>query len=308
MIVTGEVVLESVFAAPGDVCEDNAGRVSPEAVSATGFPVRRVSSVPLFELAMKSVDALLADASAKKLAIGGVVAATYSQERRFPPLAVRIASAAGLSSDIPAVDLQMACSAYPYAIYTAGALAAGLGKPVLAVDGDVQSRLVGADDAANAMVMGDAASATLVLPSGRKDAHSCFEFMSQYDEALSCGESGPVFMDGFKVFAFVASKVKPMLERFISGCGAFDRFVPHQANMYMLRRLAKGLGVEDKMLASGERFGNVGSASVPLTIADEAERTDMSGFALLLAGFGAGFSAAAAKVGLSGSFTGKLIV
>jgi 3-oxoacyl-[acyl-carrier-protein] synthase-3 len=115
-------------------------------------------------------------------------------------------------------------------------------------------------------------------------------------------------MDGFKVFSFVAAKVKPMLAQFIAESGPFDRFVPHQANMYMLRQLAKGLGVESKMLLSGEEYGNVGSASIPLTLAAAAAKEDLRSKRVLLAGFGAGFSAAAAAVSLSDTFSAKVLV
>ena len=307
MIRTRQITLEGVFASPGDICEENAGRVSPEAVASTGFRFRRVSSVPVFELAMKAVSAAKEDAEKKGLEIGAVVAATFSSGDRFPALSVRIASAAGLKTDIPAFDMQMACSAYPYAVYAAGKLAADLGKTVLLVDGDVQSRLVDADDAANAMVMGDALTATLVRAFDGDGARSEFSFLSSYDTALGCGEAGPISMDGFKVFSFVAAKVKPMLAEFIAESGPFDRFVPHQANMYMLRQLAKGLGLESKMLLSGEIYGNVGSASIPLTIADAAAKEDLRAMRMLLAGFGAGFSAAAATVSLSGTFSAKVL-
>lgn len=301
MTVGGEIVLENVYAAVGGICEDNTLKVSPEAVAATGFPVRRVSAEPLFELAMGPARAARENASSRGMEIGAVVAATFSCEKRFPPLSVRIASALGLPRGIPALDIQMACSAYPYAVYTAGRLASDIGKPVLVVDGDVQSRLVADGDGGNAAVMGDAASATVVSFSGG-GVPSAFAFYSDHDEALDCGESGPVKMDGFGVFSFVATKVKPLLADFTGNCGEFDFFVPHQANMYMLRQLAKGLGLESKMLTSGEKYGNVGSASIPLTVAVAAGLRDIAGSRLLLAGFGAGFSAAVGTVALSPDF------
>ena len=69
--------------------------------------------------------------------VGGVLAATFSLADRFPSLAVRAASWLGLPASTPAFDLQMACSAYPYAVYLAGRLAADTGKKVIVIDGDV---------------------------------------------------------------------------------------------------------------------------------------------------------------------------
>ena len=63
--------------------------------------------------------------------------------------------------------------------------------------------------------------------------------------------------------------------------------------MYMVRQMAKSLGLADRLVTSGERFGNPGSCSVGLTLAANGG----SGRALL-AGFGAGLAASAAWVEL----------
>ena len=76
-----------------------------------------------------------------------------------------------------------------------------------------------------------------------------------------------------------------------SGNPAVDAFVPHQANMYMVRQLARSLALTDKLVTSGEEFANPGSASIPLTIAYRNVKGRV-----LIAGFGAGLSASAAIV------------
>jgi len=246
----------------------------------------------LFELAERAAAALPGADGA-----GGVIAATFSNPERFPSLAVRVASALSLGKDTPAFDIQLACSAYPYAVYLAGRLSADIGRPVLVVDGDVQSRLVDASDPATGAIFSDAATASLVRAS--REGVSRFAFMSRCDTALSCGESGPIRMDGFKVFSFVATEVTPFLRAFGSD---YDLFVPHQANPYMVRQLAKGLGAEDKLLAIDESAKNPGSCSVPFALA-AGGRTGKA----LVAGFGAGYSAAAGTVRIAEGFRGKVL-
>ena len=75
--------------------------------------------------------------------VGGVLAATFSLADRFPSLAVRAASWLGLPASTPAFDLQMACSAYPYAVYLAGRLAADTGKKVIVIFRGDGSRDIG---------------------------------------------------------------------------------------------------------------------------------------------------------------------
>ena len=118
------------------------------------------------------------------------------------------------------------------------------------------------------------------------------------------------------MFRFVAGPVTEFLRAFHAETGMPDLFVPHQANMYMVRQLAKSLGLSDRLLTSGELYANPGSCSVPLTLASQTaalvtaktESAQAGAAALvasesrpraLLAGFGAGLSAAAASVELS---------
>ena len=98
-------------------------------------------------------------------------------------------------------------------------------------------------------------------------------------------------MDGFGVFRFVATDVVAYLKSFLSSAAAGDDFLfaPHQANVYMVRQLAKSAGISDeRLLVSADRFGNLSSASIPVTLAAHAEA--VRGRNVLLAGFGGGLS------------------
>ena len=284
---------------------------------------------------------------------GAVIAATFSNPERFPALSIRIATALGLPPGTPAFDLQLACSAYPYAVYLASRLAGDTGKPVLVIDGDVQSRLVDTSDHATGHIFSDAVTASVVSVAPQADAateptspeatlpkahESVFDFLSKADEALTCGESGPIKMDGFKVFSFVATEVSSFLRAFGTDV---DVFAPHQANPYMVRQLAKSLGLADRLLTIDEAILNPGSCSVALALATLTTRNDESpttserkdgatapsdtsvsrkdgattewsgvlppagqprSLKVLIAGFGAGYSAAAGIVRIPPSF------
>lgn len=240
--------------------------------------------------------------------ISAVIAATFSNPDRFPSLAVRLASALSLPASTPAFDIQMACSAYPYALYVAGKLAADLGGKVLVVDGDVQSPLVDASDHATGGIFSDACTATVVSCRGTSAAHSYFDFLSRHDEALSCTAQGPIKMDGFAVFSFVATEVSKFISSFLDEAGkagGFDvsslQFAPHQANPYMVRRLAEELGLKDRLLAIPDEIKNPGSCSVPMALAMKGS----PGLAVV-AGFGAGYSASAAVVRIAqGALDGR---
>lgn len=242
-------------------------------------------------LAKAALADVRSDASLPAASFGGVIAATFSNPDRFPSLAVRVAAELNLPKHIPAFDLQLACSAYPYAVYLAGRLAADTGKRVLVVNGDVQSALVDPNDHATGAIFSNALTCSVV--SASSSGESSFAFLSQYDRALQCPAAGPIRMDGMKVFTFVATEVRTLLADFLAALpeATACSFVPHQAQPYMVRQLATSLALRSQLVTLDEAFKNPGSASIPLTLATRGVKGDV-----LIAGFGAGYSAAVGKV------------
>ena len=271
-------------------------------VKSTGFPFRRVAAAgqTVYDLALPAARRALDGIDPATL--GGIVAVTFSVPDRFPALSIRLHHALGLPADAAAFDLSLACSGYPYGLFAAAQLAAATGRRVLLVDGDVQSAHVDTSDVNTLAVMSDAATAPLIAPGGTP---ASFAFLTDGTGAdvLRCGADGKIRMDGFGVFRFVAGPVSQFLKETCAAAGTPpDLFIPHQANMYMVRQLAKSLGLEPRLRTSGERFANPGSCSVPLTLA----ATDGAGNALL-AGFGAGLSAAAAFVDVPSTLRRSLV-
>ncbi len=277
-----------------DVCSALVGREKAESlVKTTGFAERRLAEPG------QTVEAFMLPAARAAMegvgpeSIGAVVSVTFSAPRRFPAVSAQIAAALGLPRSIAAVDLSMACSGYPYGLFSAAQFSAATKKRVLLLDGDVQSAFVDPSDVNTAVVMGDAATATLISPC--ENVRSArFDFLTDgsFGDVLSCGAQGPVKMDGFGVFRFVAADVTAFLKDLLASAGERPEvFAPHAANMYMVRQLATALGLEERLVSAGLRYANTGSCSVPLAIAS----VPTAGRALL-AGFGAGLSASAALV------------
>ena len=271
-------------------------------VQATGFSVRRAVEPGMTVLDLMLPAARCAIEGVDATDIGGIVAVSFSSSTRFPAIAARIQKELGLPHTVAAFDLNMACSGYPYGLMVAGQLAAASGRQVLLVDGDVQSSFVDAADVNTMAVMSDAATATRIVPGGDGAA---FAFLTDgaHGETLSCSAVGPINMNGFGVFRFVATDVAAFLKDFLSEAGDLPEFfVPHQANMYMVRQLASALGLGQRLLSSGPRFANPGSCSVPLTLAAGGFPDSSNGVRdcdVLLAAFGAGLSASAARMAIS---------
>ena len=116
-----------------------------------------------------------------------------------------------------------------------------------------------------------------------------------------------LYMDGLAVFNFTLQRVAPLVRDTLALHGwtadDVDRYVFHQANAFMLKTLAKKLKLsEDKLPMNIGTYGNTSVSSIPLLLADKlSERIcGQQPQKLLLAGFGIGYSWAAAALTLSG--------
>lgn len=278
-------------------------------VKATGFTTRRVApdGTDVIDLALPAAKRALEGTDPAD--VGGIVAVSFSNRDRFPALSARLQHELGLPTSIAAYDISMACSGWVYGLCSAAQMVRLTGKKVLLVDGDVQSAWTDRSDANTLAVMGDGASATLLAPG---DGVWDFAFFTDGggSDALRCRET--ISMDGFGVFRFVAGPVRKFLASFIQESsllvGTDPVFVPHQANMYMVRQLADALKLRDRTIGSGAKYANTGSSSAALSMADGMDGlSNASGRTpVLIAGFGAGLSAAAAATAVGNYKRGML--
>ena len=271
-------------------------------VKATGILRRRIAApgTTSLDLCVAAAKRLLADAAVPADRIGAVVFVTFTPARNMPCNACQAQRLLGLPNDIVAFDVGLACSGYAYGLYLAGQLARSTGRSVLLLDGDVQSAATDPADRDTVPVLADAGTATLVMPKNA-GAPWKFAFLSKGEdgEALTLPSGGRIAMDGFAVYRFVATDVASFIRAFMAEAkitsASFDAFVPHQANVFMIRQLAKSLGIPgEKLLVSGDEVGNSASATVPVTISRCAGKAR----SLLVSGFGGGLSASVAQLSL----------
>lgn len=309
------VSVDGVCAALPQTSEDNLARCTElygdaakaaSVVKATGILRRRIAAAGTtsLDLCVTAAEALMKEASVSAADIGGVVFVTFTPAEAMPCNACQAQARLGLGNDIVAFDVGLACSGYAYGLYLAGTLARATGRKILLLDGDAQTSHVKKDDGATVPVLADAGTATIVSPGGM-DAWE-FAFLSKGEDgaALRLPVGGTISMDGFAVYRFVAMDVQTFIRGFLAEIGraadSFDAFVPHQANVFMIRQLSKSLGfAADKLLVSADDVGNSASATVPVTIA----RCAKGGQRLLISGFGGGLSASVASITLSKTAT-----
>jgi len=235
-----------------------------------------------------------------------LVDVTQTRERLLPGDGHLIHHALGLARSAVVLDLSLGCSGWVHGLWVASTLLRSLGGGrALLLAGDATSTFIDPDDRATAPLFGDAVAATALVSDPGASPMS-FDlgadgagapYLTVEGGGARLPDTRPrLFMDGTQVFAFTLREVPDSLRAALAGLGwtadDLDRFVPHQANAQMIRRLAHKVGVpaERTVEAAADR-GNTGPASIPLALCDAlAEELTSGSLRLLLAGFGVGWS------------------
>jgi len=263
-------------------------------VRTTGIVSRPVAEpgTTVVDLCVRAAEKALLDTGSRPEEFGAVIFVSFTQTCRMPSGAAQAQARLGIPTDVIAFDVSLACSGWGYGLYLSALLARQTGKKVLLLDGDVQSAFLDPQDVNMVSLLSDGGTAAIVEAKGGSEALFSFATDGEKGEALKLEHGGTITMDGFGVFKFVATDVVRYIKDFLSQMADHHpsvtelTFVPHQPNVYMVRQLAKSLGFDEaKTAVSCNRFGNLASASVPVSIVANEVRGPV-----LFAGFGGGLS------------------
>jgi len=268
------------------------------------------------DLAAAASRAALADAGLEPGDIDFLIVSTSTGDSPQPPTSTLVQQAIG-ATRAACFDINVVCAGFVFAVGLANSLVTvNPGAKVLVIASDVYSRILDFADRRTAVLFGDGAGAAVVgaVPEGygirelemvsRGDASELIHVDAGGSRMPATAETvahGDHFfrMNGRAVSGFVSSEVPPALETMLKRAGVpadgVQHFVPHQANGVMLADLVEKAGLRSaRTHLTLDRYGNVGSASVPVTL-DEAARSGAlaDGDLVLMAGFGGGMSVGA---------------
>ena len=280
------------------------------------------------DLCYEAALTLIEDLKIDKSDIDLVLFLSQNGDFKIPATSPSLQHRLGLPKTTACIDLTLACSGYVYALSTAYAYASQptINKVLLLV-GEAFSQIVSDKDKVNAPLYGDAGTATIIskgdfgesqfnlysdgsgfeavqIPAGGARCPSTSETVKSRDmEKGNSRTLHQLYMDGLDVFNFtlkvVPSSIKEALTKSNNNNGTIDYFLFHQANKFMIDFFRKKLKIaEDKVPISLDKFGNVSSATIPLTIVTRL-KDKIENKKLLLSGFGAGLSWATAVLDTS---------
>ncbi len=296
-----------------------------EIAKLTGVQTRRVASADQtasdlsFEAALKLLNELNWDTQT----IDGLIFVSQTPDFKLPATACSLQRRLGLGIHCVAFDVNLGCSGYVYGLWLASKLIDGDSvKRVLLLAGDTSSKLVNSLDRSTALLFGDAGSATALEfePSagrsfyvlgtdGRgednlKTPRNLYRSYQSEQKSVEEVEGNYLYMNGPEVFNFTIRSVPLMIKSLLQDSGqtieTIDYILFHQANEFMLKHIARKLKLPlDKVPMNIQRFGNTSSASIPLLMTT-VETQNLASSNVVIAGFGVGYSWAAAFLSLGG--------
>ncbi|MCH0567476.1 MULTISPECIES: 3-oxoacyl-ACP synthase III family protein [unclassified Streptomyces] len=265
------------------------------------------------DLAVRAGTQALEQAGLSADQIDYIIVSTSTGDFPQPPTSYLVQHGLGAYS-AACFDVNVVCSGFVYALALARSLVAvSPDSRVLVIGADLYSRILDFGDRRTAVLFADGAGAAVVgsvpAPHGilgidlasRGDAHHLIRVEAGGSRnpatAETVADGGHFFrMDGRAVRDFVADNVPPALVALARRVGVtlpqVNHFVPHQANGVMLGEVVERAGLGNAHThRTLRKYGNVGSASVPVAL-DEAHRGGAlsPGDLVLLAGFGGGMA------------------
>lgn len=239
-----------------------------------------------------------------------IIVATTTPDLTFPATAAIVQRKLGCSVLI-AFDVQAVCSGFVYALSVAdGFVARGMAKCALVIGAESMTKLMDYTDRGTCVLFGDGAGAVIVEPG---EGHGSTEDRGLLGFALRCdgtkqdllyvdggpsttGTVGHLRMAGQQVFRHAVINIAEGVEAAAAAAGvevgSVDWFIPHQANLRILKGVAHRLGIdEDKVVCTVDRHANTSAASIPLAMAQAMDDGRIKpGQLLLLEAMGGGLT------------------
>jgi 3-oxoacyl-[acyl-carrier-protein] synthase-3 len=286
----------------------------------TGIRERRIAAAgeACSDLAVQAGRRALAAAGLAATDLDLILVATCTGDYPLPATACLVQHQLG-ATKAAACDLSAACCGFVYALSVADAYVKSGMRHVLVIGSEVMSALTDWTDRNTCVLFGDGAGAVVVGASGGErgilsthlgsDGTLCELIMvpgggsrTPPSEKVLTERLQYIKMKGNETFKVAVRTLEEIARAALSANDLrvedVDLYVPHQANVRILKAVIERLGLPvEKVLLNLDRYGNTSAASIPIAL-DEAVREGRikDGSLVMLGAFGAGLTWASAVI------------
>ena len=286
----------------------------------TGIRERRLAATgeACSDLAVQAGKRALTAAGLVPTDLDMILLATCTGDYPLPATACLVQHQLG-ATKAAACDLSAACCGFVYALSVADAYVKSGMRHVLVIGAEVMSAITDWTDRNTCILFGDGAGAVVVSASDgeggilsthlRSDGTLCELIMvpgggsrTPPSEKVVEERLHYIKMKGNETFKVAVRTLEEIARTTLSANNLrvedVDLYVPHQANIRILRAVIERLGLPiEKVLLNVDRYGNTSAASIPIAL-DEAVREGRvkAGSLVMLGAFGAGLTWASAVI------------
>lgn len=258
----------------------------------TGIKQRHIAGVnesPV-DLAYHATKPILEDVDA-------IIVASFSQDQKMPSLACELANRLELF-DIPAFDLNAACTGFLFSLTTAHQFISNKAfKKILVVGVDKNSSHIDWTDRSTCLLFGDGAGA-MILEASQKPGILFSEIGGNNrhinllkTDRLSFDQEY-IQMSGKSVFKIAVQKGITLLNNVLKQGHQIDWIIMHQANYRIIKSIADAVEIPfEKCIVTVDQHANTSAASIPLAFEEGIRSGKIKrGDHIYFLAFGAGFT------------------
>ena len=280
-------------------------------VSRTGIRERRVSHVPLSDLAYVAASRALAAAGLEGGDLDLIVFGSCSYDDQVPNEASGLQVQLG-AKNAASMDVNTACTSFLYGLSTANALIrTGVVRKALVVGGELITAYMDWHNRGVAVLFGDGCAAVVLEATDREEGLLAEKLGCDSDgrrslvvEGMGCRYANTGRISGKTEWIFEGPEIFKRAVLAMSGACAsvleqrqitsdqVDLVVPHQANLRIIEAVAKRAGVPmERVFVNVHRYGNMSAGTVPVALVEALEEGRVKpNSTVLMPAFGGGLT------------------
>lgn len=264
----------------------------------TGINKRFVSSKneDVITLSIKSAKKIITNKI--KNQIGFLFFVSQTSPFKFPSVSCVLQDKLGLPKNIFAIDINMGCSGYIYALKLASNFKLPNKKYGLIICSDTYTKFIQKNNNSCKPIFSDCSTTTL-LKKTKKNCLRTFDFGtdgSGHKDLILYNNSKNMFMNGAKIAIFTLNTIPKFINNFITknniNKNKIKLLLLHQASKYIYQKIKKKLHFKNSIFLNNfSKYGNTVSSSIPLLLEGAIKNKNIKKNDTIIAcGFGVGLS------------------